>query len=115
MLPQFESREKDFVAGFHSSVTLLAAELEGRSFGGGVLELVPSEISRLLVMLPEGFDAELDRLDAIAATTSDDDGEALVDETDLLLRKYEPSLTEEILDVVRDARLLLLQRRLDRN
>ena len=27
-------------AGFHNSLTLLSAELEGRSFGGGVLELV---------------------------------------------------------------------------
>ncbi len=37
------------VAGFVNSLTLVSAELEGRHYGGGVLELVPSEIERLPV------------------------------------------------------------------
>lgn len=37
------------VLGFVNSLTCLTAELEGRHYGGGVLELVPSEIERLLV------------------------------------------------------------------
>lgn len=37
------------VAGFVNSATALTAELEGRHYGGGVLELVPSEIEKLLV------------------------------------------------------------------
>jgi hypothetical protein len=41
------------VAGFVNSLTLVSAELEGRHYGGGVLELVPSEIERLPIpMLP---------------------------------------------------------------
>ena len=32
-----------------NSLTALSAELEGRRYGGGVLELVPSEIEKLLV------------------------------------------------------------------
>jgi hypothetical protein len=40
------------VAGFVNSLTLLGAELEGRHYGGGVLELVPSEIERLPVVTP---------------------------------------------------------------
>jgi len=39
------------VLGFINSLTCLTAELEGRHYGGGVLELVPSEIERLLVPL----------------------------------------------------------------
>lgn len=35
--------------GFVNSLTALSAELEGRHYGGGVLELVPSEIERLLL------------------------------------------------------------------
>lgn len=35
------------VATFVNSLTALSAELEGRHYGGGVLELVPSEIARL--------------------------------------------------------------------
>lgn len=34
---------------FINTITALSAELEGRFYGGGVLELVPSEIDRLLV------------------------------------------------------------------
>jgi adenine-specific DNA methylase len=37
------------VFGFVNSLTCLTAEMEGRHYGGGVLELVPSEIERLLV------------------------------------------------------------------
>jgi len=38
-------------ASFVNSLTALSAELEGRHYGGGVLELVPSEIERLLIPL----------------------------------------------------------------
>lgn len=37
------------VFSFINSLTALTAELEGRHYGGGVLELVPSEIRKLLV------------------------------------------------------------------
>ena len=61
--------ERDLVAAFHSSLTLLSCELEGRSFGGGVLELVPSEIARLSVVVPPGFGDHLDRLDDVARSS----------------------------------------------
>jgi hypothetical protein len=48
ILPQ-KGRASDLVFGFVNSLTALSAELEGRHYGGGVLELVPSEIERLLV------------------------------------------------------------------
>lgn len=48
-----------FVLGFINSMTSLCAELEGRHYGGGVLELVPSEIERLLVPT---IDATMDEL-----------------------------------------------------
>jgi adenine-specific DNA-methyltransferase len=52
------------VACFVNSLTALTAELEGRHYGGGVLELVPSEIERLLVPIPvAGADALLANLD----------------------------------------------------
>jgi hypothetical protein len=37
------------VYSFLNSLTSLSAELEGRHYGGGVLELVPSEIERLIL------------------------------------------------------------------
>ena len=40
----------------HSSYSHLSAELNGRSYGGGILKLEPSEASRLKLILPEkGF------------------------------------------------------------
>lgn len=52
------------VAGFVNSLTCLSAELEGRHYGGGVLELVPSEIERLLVPVVDGSAVSLDEADA---------------------------------------------------
>ena len=53
----------DLVASFVNSLTALTAKLEGRHYGGGVLELVPSEIEKLLVpVVPHSRDvlADLD-------------------------------------------------------
>jgi adenine-specific DNA methylase len=40
-------RAADLVVSFVNSLTALSSELEGRHYGGGVLELVPSEIEKL--------------------------------------------------------------------
>ncbi|HDR8952685.1 Eco57I restriction-modification methylase domain-containing protein [Burkholderia vietnamiensis] len=48
---------------FANSLTALSAELEGRHYGGGVLELVPSEIERLLIPLPDKLRPEVRQLD----------------------------------------------------
>jgi len=47
-----EGSAEQLVYGFLTCLTALSAELEGRHYGGGVLELVPSEIERLLVLPP---------------------------------------------------------------
>ena len=51
------------VCSFVNSLTALTAELEGRHYGGGVLELVPSEIERLLVPVAESPRSLLEKLD----------------------------------------------------
>jgi hypothetical protein len=48
---------------FMNALTALSAELEGRHYGGGVLELVPSEIERLLVPIPPRIQPQLRKLD----------------------------------------------------
>lgn len=50
---------------FLNSLTALSAELEGRHYGGGVLELVPTEIERLLVPIPSSVRPEIRRLDTL--------------------------------------------------
>jgi adenine-specific DNA-methyltransferase len=98
-------------AGFHSSLTLLSAELEGRSFGGGVLELVPSEIERLAVSLDPQAEARLDELDAIAR---EEDEEALVRATDAA-QVAAGTLDRDLVETLSEARIELLERRLARN
>lgn len=50
---------------FLNALTALSAELEGRHYGGGVLELVPSEIEKLLVPLPSSIKPEIRKLDML--------------------------------------------------
>jgi adenine-specific DNA-methyltransferase len=54
---------------FINSLTALSAELEGRHYGGGVLELVPSEIEKLLVPVPTKARPDLSKLDTLIRTT----------------------------------------------
>jgi adenine-specific DNA-methyltransferase len=98
-------------AGFHSSLTLLGAELEGRSFGGGVLELVPSEVARLPVVAAPPGAGRLERLDALARQS---DANALVAATDadLVARGL---VAADVMAELAAARRLLLARRLERN
>ena len=114
--PGFVGREHDIVASFHNSLTLLTAEVEGRSFGGGVLELVPSEIRRLSLPVVEGFGVHLGKLDRLARDVIERaDTDPLVERTDELLVRSRIGLTFELLDALRSGRELLLSRRLDRN
>jgi adenine-specific DNA-methyltransferase len=80
---------KRHTAGFMNSWTLLAAELTGRSYGGGVLELMPGEANRLPLPPP------LPALDAV------------FDEADTLVRAKQLSAAVEAVDGV------VLSRRLD--
>ncbi len=75
---------RDIAASFHNSITLLSAELEGRSFGGGVLELVPSEIARLAFPAVVGAELHLEDLDRVARTQSPD---SLVRATDRVIAR----------------------------
>ena len=52
------------VSCFMNPLTALSAELEGRYYGGGVLELVPSEIERLAIPLPAHARYDVEELDA---------------------------------------------------
>jgi adenine-specific DNA methylase len=61
------------VTAFLNPLTALSAELEGRHYGGGVLELVPSEIERLLIPLPSNLRSSLAKLDADVRTNSADE------------------------------------------
>ncbi|MCB4438263.1 N-6 DNA methylase [Alteromonas sp. McT4-15] len=48
---------------FMNPITAISAELNGRYYGGGVLELVPSEIEKLWLPIPYEVDTQLELLD----------------------------------------------------
>jgi adenine-specific DNA-methyltransferase len=58
------------VGCFINPLTALSSELEGRHYGGGVLELVPSEIEELLIPVPQGAIRPLAELDAAIRSKS---------------------------------------------
>nr|AQS30264.1 hypothetical protein [uncultured bacterium] len=70
---------KQLVGSFINSLTALSAELEGRHYGGGVLELVPSEIEHLLLPIPDDTVFDLGELDDLVRTA----------DTELILRKQD--------------------------
>jgi adenine-specific DNA-methyltransferase len=90
----------------------LTAELEGRSFGGGVLELVPSEIARLSVPMTPDFEGHFAQLDGAARNGGA--GDALVELTNELIVAADIGFSASLLDIVEDARRTLMQRRLAR-
>lgn len=109
--PAHAGREADFVAGFHNSLTLLTAEVEGRSFGGGVLELVPGEVARLAVPDLPGLGDGLAELDALARRG---DEQGLLAATDRRLAAAGCGLSPALLATLAEARAALLARRLAR-
>lgn len=102
----------DFTATLHNSLTMLSAEVEGRSFGGGVLELVPSEVNSLLLHVIPGARSELARLDGISRTSSDP--EAPIAATDKAVSKLVPALDGKTMESLSEARHALMDRRLQR-
>lgn len=100
-------------ASFHNSVTLFTAELEGRSLGGGVLELVPSQVGRLLLPYSAKMIDHFETLDQLVRQ-SGTDSEALIEKTDQLLGSLLPARFQSVLRDAQEARQSLMNRRLAR-
>lgn len=72
-----EGTARELVYSFINPLTALSAELEGRHYGGGVLELVPSEIEKLLIPVLDLVDPNIEKLDSAIRTSKVDDVLAL--------------------------------------
>lgn len=59
------SEAKRIALALMTSLSQLSAELEGRSYGGGVLKLEPSEASRLVVPMEVGAEVHFDKVDRL--------------------------------------------------
>ncbi|MEX2534089.1 MAG: N-6 DNA methylase [Trueperaceae bacterium] len=93
---------------FVNSLTAVSAELEGRHYGGGVLELVPSEIEKLLIAVPSERVVDLNALDVVVRK-----GvpalEVLAEQDKRVLKSI--GFTEKENDLLREAWLRLKSRR----
>ncbi len=103
----------DIAASFHNSLTLLSVEIGGRSFGGGVLELVPSEIASLVIPASPQARKRLSMLDGVSRAAPQ--GETLIDATDQFLTDWVPGLESDLVEVLRAARQALANRRTRRS
>ncbi|MCP9290576.1 class I SAM-dependent methyltransferase [Gracilimonas sediminicola] len=60
-----KTKIKPFVASFYNSLSLAFSEISGRSHGGGVLELMPSETESVLLPYDESHEEFLDKIDSM--------------------------------------------------
>lgn len=100
-------------AGFYNSLTLLSAELVGRSYGGGVLKLEPTEAEALLVPpLPPDLAVKLDEVDSLLRARQID---AVLDIVDKLVLVDGLGLTASDVSLLRSGAERLRSRRRARN
>lgn len=63
--------KKAFVASYYNSLSFCFVELEGRSFGGGALELMPSEVSNIIIPYTESADILFDEIECVFSKKKD--------------------------------------------
>ncbi|HEX7734447.1 MAG TPA: N-6 DNA methylase [Ktedonobacteraceae bacterium] len=109
--PHNATRARDLAFSFLNSLTFLCAELGGRHYGGGVLELVPSEIEKLLIPLRPVENQLFARVDTLIRQRVP--LTELLTFTDPLILGHDGlGLTNAEIQIIRNAHQRLLKRRL---
>lgn len=103
-------RARDLAFSFLNSLTFLCAELGGRHYAGGVLELVPSEIEKLLIPLQAVEEQTFARIDSMIRQRATLD--ELLAVTDPLLLGQGLGLSQQDIHLIQTAHRRLLKRRL---
>lgn len=115
-----ENIEKRALVAYYNSLALTYTEIEGRSYGGGVLEILPGEVSKII--LPDVFSKDIvddqiidDIVEEIDVyIRNHDDIQGLLDITDKAILMDIMKLSQEDVHVLRDSWLTLRRRRLSR-
>jgi len=95
---------------FINSLTFLSCELEGRNYGGGVLELVPSEVERVILPVYKCTEKEFSKLDDMLR--NDVPIDEILDYTDS--RIFKDKMDNKSLLMIRNSWRKLQQRRATR-
>ncbi|MCX2485072.1 Eco57I restriction-modification methylase domain-containing protein [Pedobacter sp. MR2016-24] len=92
---------------FYNSLTMCLAELEGRYYGGGVLELTPNEFKSLSVPYKEITDQQFKELNLLIEANAE--LHVILDYTDPIVLDNQP---RSVVDLLRESRRKLSSRRL---
>lgn len=102
---------KDLAFSFYNSLTFILAELEGRFYGGGVLELTPNEFKNLAIPFCEGVsDIEFNKLEEMIEENKSINN--ILTYTDDILLKKQLDLEDVELERLRNIYGVLVKRRL---
>jgi len=102
--------------GLLTSLSLLSMELEGRSYGGGVLKLEPTEMQRVRLVLPTAGEAELhESFDDADRLMRQGDFCAAVAVADELVLSRQLHMAPTDIERIQVGRAALVQRRLTRS
>jgi len=102
---------------FFNSVSALSSELEGRSYGGGLLKIEPREADRILVpslSLAADLVEVLGKSRADHSTLQQSEYAGFSEEVDLMLLNAQSGLTKDALRIIQKARKDLFNRRMSR-
>ncbi|MDA8427668.1 MAG: Eco57I restriction-modification methylase domain-containing protein [Geobacteraceae bacterium] len=101
------------VSSFYNSLTLTLVELEGRSYGGGVLELTPNEFRKVRIPHFEHDQSYFDTINKMVEDGTDFEDIICFNDTEILTKKLQ--LSTEVVSKLRHIREKLLSRRLMKN
>ena len=104
--------KKAFVASYYNSLSFAFAEILGRNFGGGCLELMPSEVGEIYLPYREENEKIFDTLDRMLRkkATADD----ILDYTDEIILRQGMRLSAEEVKLARTIWHKIINRRLTR-
>jgi adenine-specific DNA-methyltransferase len=102
---------KRVAAAFLNSLTFAFAEITGRSYGGGVLELEPNEAEKLPMPLAGADQLDLDEIDSLVRRN---DIHAVLDITDDVLLRKGLGLNNDEIKMLRTIWEKLRKRRINR-
>lgn len=104
--------KKAFVASYYNSLSFAFAEILGRNFGGGCLELMPSEVGGIYLPYREENEKIFDTLDRMLRRKATAD--EILDYTDEIILHQGVGLSEEEVKLARTIWHKIINRRLSR-
>ena len=104
--------KKAFVASYYNSLSFAFAEILGRNFGGGCLELMPSEVGGIYLPYREENEKIFDTLDRMLRKKASAD--EILDYTDEIILHQGMGLSEDEVKLARSIWHKIINRRLTR-